>query len=221
MKFSIDNISKPYSKAYIYIEEIIHHDAFLCLQGSNFTLCIGDETLILSYIEEMQYHILHSEVHARQSIVPLLDISQVAARIEYGAIIREHVTLEAGCIILMGAVLNVGSRIGELTMVDMNAVIGSSAQIGKRCHIGAGAVVSGTLEPAGPKEVIIEDDVFIGANATILSGVHIHRGAVIGAGSVVLHDVKENEVVAGNPAKFIKFKDEIKDEKININEDLR
>ena len=52
--------------------------------------------------------------------------------------------------------------------------------------------------------IIIEDDVWIGANAIILGGVTIKKGAVIGAGSVVLKDVEERTLVAGNPARFIK-----------------
>jgi maltose O-acetyltransferase len=54
-----------------------------------------------------------------------------------------------------------------------------------------------------PEEVIIEDDVWIGANVIILPGVRIQSGAIIGAGSVVTKDVKKNTIVGGNPAKKI------------------
>lgn len=53
-------------------------------------------------------------------------------------------------------------------------------------------------------EIIIEEDVFIGARSIILKGVHIGRGAIVGAGSVVTKDVEQYTVVGGNPAKFIK-----------------
>lgn len=52
--------------------------------------------------------------------------------------------------------------------------------------------------------ITVEDDVWIGANVTILPGVHIKRGAIIGAGSVVLNDIDEFTIVAGVPAKFIR-----------------
>ena len=45
---------------------------------------------------------------------------------------------------------------------------------------------------------------FIGANAVILEGIHIGHHAIIGAGSIVLHDVDDYMVVAGNPAKVVK-----------------
>ena len=54
------------------------------------------------------------------------------------------------------------------------------------------------------KEVIIDDYAWIGANSIILKGVHIGRGAVIGAGSVVASDVPEMTIYAGNPARYIK-----------------
>lgn len=54
--------------------------------------------------------------------------------------------------------------------------------------------------------ITIEDDVWIGANSVILPGVHIHKGAVIGGGSVVTKDIPENAIVVGNPAKVIKFR---------------
>lgn len=56
------------------------------------------------------------------------------------------------------------------------------------------------------KDVIIEDDVWIGANATILKGVHIHTGAVIAAGSVVTKDVEAYSISGGVPAKKIKYR---------------
>ena len=100
-------------------------------------------------------------------------------------------------------------------------MIGSGAIIGEHCHIGANAVIAGILEPVSHQPVIIEDHVLIGANAVVLEGVHVHRNSIIGAGSVVLEDVEENMVVAGNPARFIKYKDEKTKKKTKMNENLR
>ena len=75
-------------------------------------------------------------------------------------------------------------------------------------NMGAGAVLAGVVEPASAKPVIVGDDVLIGANAVVLEGVEIGKNAVIAAGAVVVKDVPENAVVAGVPARFIKWKDE-------------
>ena len=65
------------------------------------------------------------------------------------------------------------------------------------------------------KEVVIEDNVWVGAHSIILKGVHIGRGAVIGAGSIVTKDVPPLTIYAGNPAKFIKDV-EITDEQYKV-----
>lgn len=61
------------------------------------------------------------------------------------------------------------------------------------------------------KDIIVDDDVWIGCNVILLKGVHIGRGAVIGAGSVVRWNVPPYAVVCGNPAKIVKFKFSLND----------
>ena len=143
----------------------------------------------------------------RNSAVPLLDMKEIPARIEPGALIREHVTIGKSAVIMMGAVINIGAVIGEGTMIDMGAVLGGRATVGNNCHVGAGAVLAGVIEPASATPVIVEDDVLIGANAVVIEGVHIGKGAVVAAGAVVIEDVPANAVVAGCPARVIKMKD--------------
>ena len=143
----------------------------------------------------------------RNSGVPLLDLKDIQARIEPGAIIREKVEIGEGAVIMMGAVINIGAVIGESTMIDMGAILGGRATVGARCHIGAGAVLAGVVEPASATPVIIEDGVLVGANAVVIEGVHIGRNAVVAAGAIVVEDVPENAVVAGCPAIIIKMKD--------------
>ena len=147
------------------------------------------------------------ESSCRYSACDLFNPLSCHARIEPGAILRDKVDIGEHVVVMMGAVINIGASIGEDTMIDMNAVVGGRAIIKKRCHIGAGSVIAGVIEPASAKPVIIEDDVMIGANAVILEGVHIGKHAVVGAGAVVLEDVEENCVVAGCPAKVLKRKD--------------
>lgn len=183
----------------------------------------GDIAAIDAFIQAHRDHLtdIVLECDRRNSAIPLLDISHLDARIEPGAYIREFVSIGKQAVIMMGAVINIGAVIGEGTMIDMNAVVGARGTIGKYCHIGAGAVVAGVLEPPSKQPVIIEDHVLIGANAVILEGVRIGQGSVVAAGAVVTEDVPEGVVVAGTPARIIKVKDEKTESKTEILKDLR
>lgn len=147
------------------------------------------------------------ETDRRNSAIPLADLTKYNARIEPGAIIREMVEIGDNCVIMMGAVLNIGAVIGARTMIDMNVVIGGRAIVGKDSHIGAGTVLAGVIEPPNANPVIVGDNVLIGANAVVLEGIKVGNGAVVAAGSVVVNDVEENTVVAGVPARVIKMVD--------------
>ena len=161
------------------------------------------------------------EQDRRNSAIPLLDIINIEARIEPGAIIRDMVKIDKNAVIMMGAVINIGAEIGEETMVDMNAVVGARGKLGKRVHLGAGAVVAGVLEPPSKEPCDIGDDVLIGANAVILEGVKIGKGSVVAAGAVVVEDVPEGVVVGGIPAKIIKYVDDKTKDKTKLLADLR
>lgn len=157
----------------------------------------------------------------RNSAIPMLDMKNVNARIEPGAIIREQVEIGDNAVIMMGAVINIGAVIGEGTMIDMGAILGGRATVGKHCHIGAGAVLAGVIEPASATPVVIEDGVLVGANAVVIEGVHVGKNAVVAAGAVVIQDVPENAVVAGCPARVVKMKDEGTTQKTALEAALR
>src|SRR5690606_31011787 len=74
-------------------------------------------------------------------------------------------------VVLMPSFINVGAHVGEGTMVDTWATIGSCAQIGKNCHISGGVGIGGVLEPLQANPVIIEDNCFIGARSEVAEGV--------------------------------------------------
>ena len=157
----------------------------------------------------------------RNSAIPLLDMKNINARIEPGAIIREQVTIGDSAVIMMGAVINIGAVIGPVTMIDMGAILGGRATVGKNCHIGAGAVLAGVIEPASATPVIVEDGVLVGANAVVIEGVHVGKNAVVAAGAVVIEDVPENAVVAGCPARVIKQRDAGTNQKTALESALR
>lgn len=177
------------------------------------------QPIIVENEERIEYYEVEND--RRNSAIPMLDLKQIKARIEPGAIIRDKVSIGANAVIMMGAVINIGAEIGENTMIDMNAVVGARGTIGKNVHVGAGSVIAGVLEPPSKTPVIIEDNVMIGANAVILEGVRVGEGAVVAAGAVVTEDVAPNTVVAGMPARVIKEKDEKTVDKTQILEELR
>ncbi len=193
------------------------------LQNTFNQILIGEQHQVLKTLQEVSDDIddvvLHCE--ARNRALPLLNIEYLRARIEYGAIIRNHVKIEDDVVVMMGAIINVGAHIKKAAMIDMGAVIGARAIVGERCHIGANAVIAGVIEPPSANPVIIDSDVMIGANATILESVHIGEGAVVAAGSVVIDDVPSHCVVAGVPARVIKKKDKKTALKTQIIESLR
>ena len=164
--------------------------------GNSFTV-FGDWTELAPILEvngdKIADYVVEND--RRNSGVPLLDMKNIKARIEPGAIIREKVEIGEGAVI------------GKGTMIDMGAVLGGRATVGANCHIGAGAVLAGVVEPASATPVIVEDGVLVGANAVVIEGVHIGKNAVVAAGAIVIEDVPENAVVAGSPARIIKMKD--------------
>ncbi len=186
-------------------------------------IVFGDWKDLSPILEENKEKIddLVIENDRRNSAIPMLDLKEIDARIEPGAIIREQVSIGSRAVIMMGAVINIGAVIGEGTMIDMGAVLGGRATGGKNCHIGAGAVLAGVIEPASATPVIIEDNVLVGANAVVIEGVHVGKGSVVAAGAIVIEDVPENVVVAGCPARIIKVKDEGTSQKTALEEALR
>ncbi|WP_071395496.1 2,3,4,5-tetrahydropyridine-2,6-dicarboxylate N-acetyltransferase [Bacillus tuaregi] len=175
--------------------------------------------VIEEHKEQIEDYVIEND--RRNSAIPLLDMKNINARIEPGAIIRDQVEIGNNAVIMMGASINIGAVIGEGTMIDMNAVLGGRATVGKNCHIGAGTVLAGVIEPPSAKPVIVEDDVVIGANCVVLEGVTVGKGAVVAAGAIVIDDVPPYTVVAGTPARVIKEIDEKTKSKTEIKQELR
>ena len=189
--------------------------------GDGCKIIFGDWKDIKPVLETNEFAHIEVENNCRNCAIPMLDLKDIPARIEPGAMIREQVVIGKNAVIMMGAILNIGAVVGEGTMIDMGAVLGGRATVGKNCHIGAGAVLAGVIEPASAAPVIVEDDVMVGANAVVLEGCRIGRGAVVAAVAVVVADVPAGAVAAGCPAKIIKRKDEQTNRKTALVEALR
>ena len=196
-------------KVYVWEKEAVSFPnchVFQAAEGQK--IVFGDWKDVEPVLAANEFRHIEIENNCRNSAIPMLDMKNVTARIEPGAIIREQVEIGRNAVIMMGAILNIGAVVGDGTMIDMGAVLGGRATVGKNCHVGAGAVLAGVIEPASATPVIVEDNVMIGANAVVIEGCRIGANAVVAAGAIVVSDVPANAVVAGCPARIIKMKDE-------------
>ena len=105
-------------------------------------------------------------------------------------------------VVLMPSYVNIGAYVGEGTMVDTWATVGSCAQIGKHVHLSGGVGIGGVLEPLQANPTIIEDHCFIGARSEIVEGVIVEAHSVISMGvfigqSTKIYDRSTGEVLYG------------------------
>jgi acetyltransferase-like isoleucine patch superfamily enzyme len=127
----------------------------------------------------------------------------------HGALIREDNIIGDDCSVGTNAVLEAGNRVGHGTRIHSGCFL-EHTTLGKRVFLAPHVVFTDDPHPMCPRylECVlganVEDDVSIGANSTILPGLKIGAGSLIGAGSVVTKDVEAGSVVAGSPAKRIK-----------------
>lgn len=106
---------------------------------------------------------------------------KLGVRVVPGAIVRRG-AYTGRDVVLMPSFLNIGAHVGEGTMVDTWATVGSCAQVGKHCHLSGGAGIGGVLEPLQATPTIIEDHCFVGARSEVVEGVIVGHHSVIGMG---------------------------------------
>src|SRR6202163_227517 len=112
-----------------------------------------------------------------------------------GSSIRDGVHIARGVICMPPMFVNVGAYVGENTMIDSHALVGSCAQVGRNCHISAGSQIGGVLEPVGALPVIIEDEVLVGGNSGIYEGTVVKRRAVLGTGTILNRSIPVYDLV--------------------------
>ena len=106
---------------------------------------------------------------------------ETGVRVVPGAVARRGTYLGKD-VVLMPSFINIGAHVGEGTMVDTWATVGSCAQIGKHCHLSGGVGIGGVLEPLQASPTIIEDHCFVGARSEVVEGVVVGHHSVIGMG---------------------------------------
>ncbi len=123
-----------------------------------------------------------------------------------GAIVRRGAHIGKN-VVLMPSFVNIGANVGDGTMIDTWASVGSCAQIGSNCHISAGAGIGGVLEPMQANPTIIGDHCFIGARSVVVEGVLVGEGCVVAMGVFITATSKivyrdTGEVITGHIPPF-------------------
>ncbi len=118
-------------------------------------------------------------------------------RVVPGAIARRGSHIGKG-VVLMPSFVNIGAYVGNGTMIDTWASVGSCAQVGTDCHISAGAGIGGVLEPLQANPTIIGDNCFIGARSEIVEGVIVGEGCVVAMGVFITQSTKIVDRATGN-----------------------
>jgi 2,3,4,5-tetrahydropyridine-2-carboxylate N-succinyltransferase len=117
-----------------------------------------------------------------------------------GSTIRDGAFVATSVVCMPPMFINIGAWVGEGTMVDSHALVGSCAQIGRRVHLSAGAQIGGVIEPVGAMPVVIEDDVLVGGNTGVYEGAIVKTRAVLAAGVIItgstpLYDLPNGRII--------------------------
>jgi 2,3,4,5-tetrahydropyridine-2-carboxylate N-succinyltransferase len=123
-----------------------------------------------------------------------------------GSSVRGGAYVGRGVICMPPMHINIGAHVGDDTLVDSHALVGSCAQIGKRVHLSAAAQIGGIIEPVGDLPVIVEDDVLVGGNCGVYEGAIIKRRAVLAAGTIItgstpLYDLPNERIIRPEPGQ--------------------
>ena len=123
----------------------------------------------------------YDKVQTKFSHLSAAELKEAGVRIVPPAVARRGSYIAKGAI-LMPSYVNIGAYVGEGTMVDTWATVGSCAQIGANCHLSGGVGIGGVLEPLQAGPTIIEDNCFIGARSEVVEGVVIEENSVLSMG---------------------------------------
>ncbi|MDR1458590.1 MAG: 2,3,4,5-tetrahydropyridine-2,6-dicarboxylate N-succinyltransferase [Bacteroidales bacterium] len=170
----------------------------------------GDEWIINEWIKKaviLYFPLQKMETHEigmfefHDKIKLKNNYAAMGVRVVPHAIARYGSFLSQG-VILMPSYVNIGAYVGENTMVDTWATVGSCAQIGKNVHLSGGVGIGGVLEPVQAAPVIIEDNCFIGSRCIVVEGVRVEKEAVLGANVVLTKSTKIIDVTGDTPVEY-------------------
>ena len=135
-----------------------------------------------------------------------LDIANRVRLVPGGSSIRDGAYLGKDIICMPPMFINIGAYVGDGTLVDSHALVGSCAQIGRRVHLSAAAQIGGVIEPVGAMPVIVEDDVLVGGSCGVYEGAIIKRRAVLASGTIItgstpIYDLPNERIIKPEPGQ--------------------
>ena len=144
---------------------------------------------------------------------------RIGARFQSGhwVLVREDTMIGDDCSIGSGTVIEFSVRIDDGARLHSQCFIPEHSVLEAGCWLGPRVVITNARFPASPRTkaslepVLIKKGAKVGANATLLPGIVIGTGSLVGAGSVVTRDVPDNTVVIGNPARVAGLVSELRD----------
>lgn len=154
---------------------------------------------ILLYFSFAEMRVLEVGPFEFHDKIPLKSgLAEAGVRVVPPGVARYGSFLERGAILMPGYV-NIGARVGEGTMVDTWATVGSCAQVGRGVHLSGGVGLGGVLEPPSANPVIVEDGAFIGSRCIVVEGVLVEEEAVLGANVVLTASTPIVDVTGSEP----------------------
>ena len=135
-----------------------------------------------------------------------LDATSGVRIVPGGSTVREGAYLGTGVICMPPMYINIGAWVGDGTLVDSHALVGSCAQIGAKVHLSAAAQIGGVIEPVGAMPVIVEDEVLVGGNCGVYEGAIVKRRAVLASGTILtgstpIYDLPHSRIIAPEPGQ--------------------
>jgi 2,3,4,5-tetrahydropyridine-2,6-dicarboxylate N-succinyltransferase len=183
------------------------------LDGKNWITHEWVKKTIMLYFAIRDIKMIEVGPYCYQDKIPLkANEDMQGVRVVPGAVIRYASFMAPGSI-AMPSFVNIGAYVGEGTMIDTWATVGSCAQIGKNVHLSGGVGIGGVLEPAQASPVIIEDDAFVGSRCIVVEGVRVGRRAVLGANTVITASTR---IIDVSGSKEVEHKGHIPEDSVVI-----
>lgn len=161
---------------------------------------LGDESILNDKLEKKDYEIIVAigDNYNRKNVVDKLKKMNLSfgILIHPSAQIADNVKLGEGTVVMANSVINSDTIIGNHCIINTSSSIDHDNIISDFVHISPGAHLGGGVN--------VDELTWIGIGASVINNINIGKNIIIGAGAVVIKDIKSNEVVAGNPAKFLR-----------------